>query len=50
MKQTLTLMLAAMFVLPAAENTSGFVHWSATDLKGYQQKLAPKINAQKAAT
>ena len=36
------------FMLCAADPT-GFVQWSAKDLKSYEQKLKPKINAQKVA-
>ena len=32
-----------------AADPPGFVHWRSATLKGFEQKLAPKINAQKAA-
>jgi mannose-6-phosphate isomerase-like protein (cupin superfamily) len=40
--------LAALAPLGAAE-PAGYVRWSGSDLKGYTQKLAPKINAGKVA-
>jgi mannose-6-phosphate isomerase-like protein (cupin superfamily) len=43
-----TLLLAAAGLLAAAE-PAGFVHWRAAELKGYAQKLAPKMDAQKLA-
>jgi len=33
-----------------AGDPPGFVHWTNTQLKGYEKKLAPKINAQKVAS
>jgi mannose-6-phosphate isomerase-like protein (cupin superfamily) len=33
-----------------AADPAGFVKWSAKDLKGYEQKLQPKMDAQKVAT
>src|SRR5213594_2250073 len=33
-----------------AGDPPGFVHWTNTQLKGYEKKLAPKINAQKVSS
>ena len=43
------LILLAVIPLFAAD-PAGFVVWKASDLKGYEKKLAPKMNPQKVAT
>lgn len=48
-KKVLAAALLAAGPLLAAE-PEGFVVWPASDLKGYGQKLAPKMNAGKVAT
>jgi mannose-6-phosphate isomerase-like protein (cupin superfamily) len=51
---TKTLVLAAVLSAGAAAvmaaETPGVVIWKAADLKGYAQKLAPKMNEKKVAT
>jgi mannose-6-phosphate isomerase-like protein (cupin superfamily) len=34
----------------AAQAPSGYQHWSATELKGFEKKLSPKVDAHKVAT
>jgi mannose-6-phosphate isomerase-like protein (cupin superfamily) len=44
---------AALFLLPVflwSADPAGFVYWSASDLKGYEQKLKPKMSAGKVAS
>ena len=42
--------LVAVTAIAVAADDAGFVHWSAADLAAYDKKLAPKMNAQKAAS
>ncbi len=42
------LLMAAAAALPAGA-PKGFEHWTAADLRGFEQKLSPKMNAQKVA-
>ncbi len=46
-------MRSLLILLPAlslmAAEPAGFVHWKASDLKAYGAKLAPKMDAKKAA-
>lgn len=37
-------------VFASAADTPRFAYWSASELKGYEQKLGPKISAQKSAS
>lgn len=46
----LAAVLAAGTAAAMAADTPGVVIWKASDLKGYAQKLAPKMNANKVAT
>ena len=48
-KAALALLISAVVPLVAAE-PAGVVVWSASELKGYGQKLAPKMTAGKIAT
>jgi len=44
-------LIVLMCVLPViGAEPSGYKYWSASELKGFQKSLAPKINAQKIAT
>jgi mannose-6-phosphate isomerase-like protein (cupin superfamily) len=45
---TLT-MLAAVAALPAGSDPAGFALWKSAELRSYEKKLGPKINAQKVA-
>lgn len=49
MKRALILTPIALLTAWAADH-SGFHYWSASELKGFQQKLGPKMNAQKVGT
>ena len=44
------LALAVVLGPAAAGDPPGVVHWTSADLKGYEKKLAPKINAQKVSS
>lgn len=48
----LTAMFAAAIVLAQARaaDPAGFVHWKAGELKNFERKLGPKVNAQKVAS
>src|SRR5262249_34457515 len=46
--KTILLSIAAATCMLAAD--AGFAYWSGATLKGYDKKLAPKINAQKIAS
>lgn len=50
MKKTLLAVLASAVLPLLAAEPAGFVVWSGSELKGYAQKLAPKINEQKVAS
>ncbi|MGA2131362.1 MAG: hypothetical protein ABSH50_03530 [Bryobacteraceae bacterium] len=43
------MILMAAAALPAG-TPKGFEHWTAADLRGFEKKLSPKMNAQKIAT
>jgi mannose-6-phosphate isomerase-like protein (cupin superfamily) len=47
--RTVLALLAASAVLGAAD-PAGVVQWKGAELKGYEKKLAPKIDAHKVAT
>jgi mannose-6-phosphate isomerase-like protein (cupin superfamily) len=50
MMKNLTLSLFFLTVLPLkAGDAQGFAYWSSETLKGFEQKLAPKIDAQMVA-
>jgi len=42
--------LTAAAALPAGSGPAGFDLWKSGELQGFQQKLSPKMNAQKIAT
>jgi mannose-6-phosphate isomerase-like protein (cupin superfamily) len=42
--------LTAAAALPAGSGPAGFELWKNSDLQAFEQKLSPKINAQKVAT
>jgi len=42
--------LTAAAALPAGSNPAGFELWKSGDLQAFEQKLSPKMNAQKVAT
>jgi mannose-6-phosphate isomerase-like protein (cupin superfamily) len=42
--------LTAAAALPAGSDPAGFELWKSGDLRAFEQKLSPKINAQKVAT
>jgi mannose-6-phosphate isomerase-like protein (cupin superfamily) len=42
--------LTAAAALPAGPDPAGFELWKSSELQAFQQKLSPKINAQKVAT
>jgi mannose-6-phosphate isomerase-like protein (cupin superfamily) len=42
--------LTAAAALPAGSDPSGFELWKSGDLQAFEQKLSPKMNAQKVAT
>jgi hypothetical protein len=45
------LILITLMALPLlGQDPKGFVHWTAAELKGYNKKLAPKVDAKKVAT
>jgi len=44
-KLLLLLLITPLF----AAGPDGFIHWKADELRGYEKKLSPKINALKAA-
>lgn len=52
MKKLLTILAGVplLATIVFAADPAGFVLWKAADLKGYEKKLAPKINGQKVAT
>jgi len=45
----LAMAFCMMWAAPAAEGPKGFEHWSREALQGFQQKLGPKMSAQKIA-
>jgi mannose-6-phosphate isomerase-like protein (cupin superfamily) len=45
----LSLLAAGAMWMAAAENPAGFAHWNHSELKAFQQKLAPKMNQNKVA-
>jgi mannose-6-phosphate isomerase-like protein (cupin superfamily) len=49
MKTFVMALILAAAALPAG-GPPGFEHWTSADLQGFEQKLGPKINAQKIAT
>jgi mannose-6-phosphate isomerase-like protein (cupin superfamily) len=49
MKTVAIVLVMAAAALPAGL-PAGFGHWTSAELQGFEQKLGPKINAQKIAT
>jgi mannose-6-phosphate isomerase-like protein (cupin superfamily) len=46
--QTVKQLIGLLLLLPlAGAEPAGYKYWSAAELKGMEQKLAPKVNAQK---
>ncbi len=50
MKAFAIAILTAAAALPAGSGPAGVELWKSADLQAYQQKLSPKMNAQKVAT
>jgi mannose-6-phosphate isomerase-like protein (cupin superfamily) len=50
MKSFATVLCAVAIALPAGSDPAGFTMWKGAQLKGYEKKLAPKINPQKIAS
>lgn len=50
MKQTLIVLFALAGLPMMAADPPGYARWPAAELKGFGQKLSPKINAQKFAS
>lgn len=50
MKAFAIAILTAAAALPAGSSPAGVELWKSADLQAYQQKLSPKMNAQKVAT
>jgi mannose-6-phosphate isomerase-like protein (cupin superfamily) len=50
MKAFAIAILTAAAALPAASDPAGFELWKNGDLRAFEQKLSPKMNAQKVAT